>query len=999
MKQTSNIQSPTFLQDFGKKHKLSINVFTAVDGCDNQVPYHWKNIVSETIVKSFESDYKTQSSIDWIPKQYIPEVNFFNYRSHWCYVNQKSKTIIQGYSKCKNCFHWISTRNFTRSLAHFQKCVACEKCGKAMMLDGKHISRCSGVKAKKIVKESVNDDPEFVKTELIEKLSPDKFATYKQGQMFCDLETFMDGSNGHCVYAAGYCYSDHSAPPGIFIGKDSLQKLVDQCLNFDGTVWFYNGSGFDMFFVLKDIIKRHETKYMSMVKANNRIFSLTWRKKPKSKKITNFRDLWLFSYGSLRNACKSFGVDERFWKKDFDHSLIRCWEDVSKHREAIHLYLSYDCISLKEVYLSMAKELYETHRLNIHNYMTKSAFAYDAWRTQLDGIEIYNIPVEDNKRLRNAYYGGRTTPQYGLYEAKGDDCLKYVDISSLYPAVMHKHRYPIGQPRHIQFGVGKIRSDLIRYPDNERWKRMIFVVDVLPPNYILTPFLFSKDKDGKLEKNLKPKKHQYYCGTELIHAVKKLGYRITKIYSCWEWPSSEYIFKTYVSKEYELKNEAERGSAAYMVHKLLLNSLSGKFGQKDIEETLRFYSGDDISKLNINRLIKWQPYYNDDGELDIIEATLEKKRDFSKYPLYLSAFILANSRVHMSNVLLDVDGYRNKKHAFYYTDTDSLHVNRDTFDLLKQKGWMKEELGYLGDELDGGEIIGAQFHAPKTYCHRFVKDNQVLIQVKCKGIPHPHDYYDGHRRFYAEDEDVELVQKFFSKSYDLSRKYITFSKPLFLYKPSPQTAIQLDKQWMVLTRLDWHCMKDKLLNPDAVIETLYGTMKRNFSPSHSFIGPYLTVHSMWNSRSLGKTDWWAGKNRVLINNLYRDFGLTNFAYPSGHRVENPIEKLNEYIEQLVDAFPLDILNHIRAIGNQYDYQRKHNTYFKNVYDAVFSYDFYVGKTVGDNYEVDIGGWRMVKKLIVSFPKKWLSELAEKRAEFEDDRSVSFYFHYSKIFYR
>ena len=95
-----------------------------------------------------------------------------------------------------------------------------------------------------------------------------------------------------------------------------------------------------------------------------------------------------------------------------------------------------------------------------------------------------------------------------------------------------------------------------------------------------TPFLFSKDMNGKLEKNLLPKINQCYMGVELVHAVE-LGYKITKIYECIEWESMDEIFTDFITKEYKAKSMAKRGTAKYMVHKFLMNSLSGKFGQRN----------------------------------------------------------------------------------------------------------------------------------------------------------------------------------------------------------------------------------------------------------------------------------------------------------------------------------------------------------------------------------------------------------------------------------
>lgn len=51
---------------------------------------------------------------------------------------------------------------------------------------------------------------------------------------------------------------------------------------------------------------------------------------------------------SLKKACESF--DCKVAKVDFDHNLIKTWEDVNIHSEGWHPYLKLDVECLEERY-------------------------------------------------------------------------------------------------------------------------------------------------------------------------------------------------------------------------------------------------------------------------------------------------------------------------------------------------------------------------------------------------------------------------------------------------------------------------------------------------------------------------------------------------------------------------------------------------------------------------------------------------------------------------
>jgi len=79
--------------------------------------------------------------------------------------------------------------------------------------------------------------------------------------------------------------------------------------------------------------------------------------------------------------------------------------------------------------------------------------------------------------------------------------------------------------------------------------------------------------------------------------------------------------------------------------------------------------------------------------------------------------------------------------TIYYTDTDSMVINKSSFDILQKKGYIGSGLGMLEDEFPTDYIVSARFLAPKTYCLMLLKriskgadtgKYALAFKVRCK---------------------------------------------------------------------------------------------------------------------------------------------------------------------------------------------------------------------------------------------------------------------------
>ncbi len=270
-------------------------------------------------------------------------------------------------------------------------------------------------------------------------------------------------------------------------------------------------------------------------------------------------DLCQYIKSSLDKACKAWGVPAELSKKSFDHEKISSFETAEEHRGEVLEYLEYDVLSLKTLYKIFSDAQWECFHRDINRAVSLSQFGLQAWQDTISEIiqagDIY-IPHagKEERDDRAAYYGGRVLCQRQEYQSKDfvedqlyydyekiTDSLKMLDANSLYPFAQKKYQYAYGKWEYLASEyIEAFHDDLVRsintMSDPEWMRRSSFHVDVTCPKDLLTPFLFSRGKDG-LKQNLDDKIGQWYWGTELMEAVL-LGMIIKKVKKISEGPYS-----------------------------------------------------------------------------------------------------------------------------------------------------------------------------------------------------------------------------------------------------------------------------------------------------------------------------------------------------------------------------------------------------------------------------------------------------------------------------
>ncbi|KIY51412.1 hypothetical protein FISHEDRAFT_20979, partial [Fistulina hepatica ATCC 64428] len=232
--------------------------------------------------------------------------------------------------------------------------------------------------------------------------------------------------------------------------------------------------------------------------------------------------------------------------------------------------------------------------------------------------------------------------------------LYHYDINSLYPTSMFRYDMPVG---NIKYFIGNI----LEIMDNPFG---FFRVKVTAPKFIDNPILQIRYND----RTVSPLGTftSWFFSEELFNA-EKYGYQF-EILEGYLF-EKENIFKDYVSVLHEMKQSSEKSTPMYLISKLLMNSLYGKFGMTVDLATHVIVNSNKLDKLIESKCKITTTELDDDLFLVSYHEINENKmiEDDTEYDISIgvASAITAYSRVLMTQ-------FKNlPNNKIYYTDTDS----------------------------------------------------------------------------------------------------------------------------------------------------------------------------------------------------------------------------------------------------------------------------------------------------------------------------------------
>lgn len=449
---------------------------------------------------------------------------------------------------------------------------------------------------------------------------------------------------------------------------------------------------------------------------------------------------------NIRNGdtCKCTHFKEWYndwYKNDYEYDIKEecteyCRNDVSILCKAL------------ENYRTMSIEITDIDPLK---KITIASYAYEYYRyAHLKERSIGLLNREEYDFARKSLQGGRTNA-LGFYY-KGP--MRYIDIVSLYPSVQLNGDYPSGHPiidKEPDLGetINQILNGDVGFAE----------VDIKPPSDLYHPLLLVH-KEGKLVESLLEqdfiKKVYTYC--ELKKALE-LNYEITCVYETHVYVKRNDLFKSYVEKLFELKNRfsLEKKIGKKSIVKMLLNSLWGKFGQKDINKKDEFLDRKKFFNILNNDKI---------DVIDFEEMTSDcifiQYKDGETDNLHLNNSNPAIASYTSSQARLKLyDAMQKLGTKVLYHDTDSLIYKGD-------KALIPEstEIGCweLETELKEFVSIGA-----KSYAYKDINDK---IHVKSKGFNVEWVKFDDYKEIIDEEFKIKSESKNICERKKLQKKYL-----------------------------------------------------------------------------------------------------------------------------------------------------------------------------------------------------------------------------------
>ena len=389
----------------------------------------------------------------------------------------------------------------------------------------------------------------------------------------------------------------------------------------------------------------------------------------------------------LENLGKILGIEKL--KVDFE----------TVDDKELEVYCKRDVEILKEFILKWI-EFIKIHDLGSFK-LTLASQSFTAYRHRFMRHEIFIHARDDVITLERLSYRGGRAEAFFIGEKRGEK-FYLLDVNSMYPYVMRERKYPVKLISVLDdVSIQKLRLILKHYLCIAHVRVKIDEPCIgIKRDKLIFPV-------GEFDCVLTTEELKYLLKTNSILKV----YRVA-IYE------GDYIFKDYVDYFYELKRryKEEGNRVFYQITKLFLNSLYGKFGQRNEQfKVVGEYDGDYNFAIKYYDSVEKRWYYDVylDGKIYRKEGYYEAFDSF----VAIASHVTAYARMYLWE-LMKKAGLEN----VYYVDTDSLLVNEEGFRRLKN--YINEyELGKLKLEFETDYIN-----------IRGVKDYNLKFKNRVKGI-------------------------------------------------------------------------------------------------------------------------------------------------------------------------------------------------------------------------------------------------------------------------
>jgi hypothetical protein len=515
-----------------------------------------------------------------------------------------------------------------------------------------------------------------------------------------DFETTTDEFDCR-VWAFGICEIGN---PDFFTYGNNIDDFLKFCKASNNATFYFHNLKFDGEFIMVRLFElgfRHVTDrkdldtktFTTLISDKGQFYSIkiVFEKKGKrTNAITIYDSLKILPFSVSAIA------------KGFNLPISKLEIDYHQKREVGHILTPEEVDYLRNDVDIVARALDVLFKQGLDKMTQGSNALYDYKRTITTKRFEQWFPIPDyDADVRRSYRGGFTylNPIY-----RGEDLGAGIvlDVNSLYPSVMHDRPLPYGEGIYFE---GKYKEDKLY----NLYVQMITCQFDLKPDHIPTI---------QLKNNLAfiPTEYLTTSGDEevtmcLTSVDLELFFKHYDVYnitfhSGWKFKSTTGLFTEYIDKwsNIKIQSKIEGNKAMYLLAKLMLNALYGKFAlNPNVQGKIPYYD---------NGVIKyWQ------GE--------KETRD----PIYIPVGTFVTSWARYKTITSAQSVYD----RFVYADTDSLHLLGT--DVPENLDISATELGKWKLETIFSK---ARFLRQKSYIeygHEWGKDDPDEFNIVCAGLP------------------------------------------------------------------------------------------------------------------------------------------------------------------------------------------------------------------------------------------------------------------------
>lgn len=523
-----------------------------------------------------------------------------------------------------------------------------------------------------------------------------------------DFETTTEADDCR-VWAYALCEIGN---PDNFIYGNSMDEFMEWCgdrchnfelyfhnLKFDGCYiinWLLN-NGFEW---IEDKKDRADNTFTTLITDMGQFFCITIYFQAHNNHVNKI---------TIKDSLKILNFSVERIAKDFELPIRKLKIDYKAKREVGHKLTEEEVAYIRNDVEIMSRAL----NIMFENGLTKITIASDALSSFKDMTPYFNklfpvLPLEIDNDLRRAYKGGFTylNPIYAGVDLGSGYVL---DKNSMYPSKMVNEFLPIMWP---QFFDGKYEEDdlyplyIQRFTCSFKLKKgKIPSIQIKNnPNFRVNEYIESSDGDLITLTLCKPDLELFLANYDVEDVVWQGG---------WKFQAMKGIFTNYVEHwtEQKIKAKKEHNGAMYLISKLMLNSLYGKFGQNPCGRSKRPFLLDGVLKFALNDVEQRKPIF-----------------------VAMAAFITAYARKDIIESAQKIREYGLKNYGYdpwCYCDTDSLHVLLKLEDLRKMRNELDIDDYKLGAWKIESQFTRAKFLRQKCY----IEENEGNLNVTIAGLP------------------------------------------------------------------------------------------------------------------------------------------------------------------------------------------------------------------------------------------------------------------------